>query len=147
MQDVFTTIVQPGYPRQVAQFDAVAQAANIANTVLYAVPVGQGGMYRVSYQIVETQVATVSSTLPNTILSYTDKDSGVANNNYSLNFSNTGNALGIFGAPNSTGAVTAYGVISVKENTNILIGTANYASSGATPMQYAVHVRLEYLGP
>jgi hypothetical protein len=34
----------------------------------------------------------------------------------------------------------------VKASTNISVQTTGYASSGATPMQFAAHVRLEFLG-
>lgn len=132
-------------PGVVAVFDATAQQANIADTLLYAVPASAAGMYRVSFYIEVTRAATTSSTLPNLLLSWTPKDSGVAQTDKAFTFSNTANTAGTAGAPNtSSGGFST--TLTAKASTNINVGTANYASSGATPMQYAVHVKLEYLG-
>jgi len=119
-----------------ASADAVTQAANIGATTVYAVPTS--GMYRVEAYAVVTQAATTSSTLPNVGLLWTDSDSNTPLSATTLTPTNAANALGAFG-----NAVT---VISAKSGTNIQYQTSNYASSGATPMQYAVHIRVEFLG-
>lgn len=123
----------------VAVADATAQQANIVSTTLYAVPTT--GMYRISFYVVVTQAATVSGTMPNGDVQYTDADSGVVQN---LAVSSTaGNTLGA----NSAGAgPLSSGVFKAKGGTNISYSTSAYASSGATPLQYAIHVKLEYLG-
>ena len=121
-----------------ASFNAVTQAANIGATTIYAVPGGAAGLYRVSAYAVVTQAATTSSTLPNIGVLWTDNDSNVALSANTLTPTNTANAPGAFGPGDI--------VISAKGGTNIQFQTSNYASSGATAMQYAVHLRVEYLG-
>lgn len=121
-----------------ANFNAAAQAANISATTIYAVPADRGGLYRVSAYGVVTQAATTSSTLPNIGVLWTDNDANVALSANTVTPTNTANAPGAFG----NGDI----VISARGGTNIQFQTSNYASSGATAMQYAVHLRLEYLG-
>jgi len=43
--------------------------------------------------------------------------------------------------PNATG-----GTIQAQAGTAINYSTTGYTSVGATPMQYAIHIKLEYLG-
>ena len=119
-----------------ASSDVVTQAANIGATTIYAVP--SAGLYRVNAYAVVTQAATTSSTLPNVGILWTDNDTSVALSSVNVTPTNTANAPGAFG--------NADIVISAKSGTNIQYQTSNYASSGATPMQYAVHLRVEYLG-
>lgn len=121
-----------------ANFNAVTQAANISATTLYAVPVDRAGLYRVSAYAVVTQAATTSSTLPNIGVLWTDSDANVALSANTVTPTNAANAPGAFG----NGDI----VISARAGTNIQFQTSNYASTGATPMQYAVHLRVEYLG-
>ncbi|CAB3720111.1 hypothetical protein LMG22037_04690 [Paraburkholderia phenoliruptrix] len=132
------TLVGEGIPVQVASAGQVSQAANVSATTLYTVPAGGAGWYRVSAQAVVTQAATSSSTLPNVGVTWTDNDSGVALSATTMTPTNTANAPGAFGL----GSQMMY----VKAGTNIQYLTSNYASSGATPMQYAVRARLEFLG-
>lgn len=121
-----------------ASSNAVTQSANINATTIYAVPADGAGMYRVSAYAVVTQAATTSSTLPNVGVLWTDNDANVALSANNVTPTNAANAPGAFG----NGDV----VISARANTNIQFQTSNYASSGATPMQYAVRLRLEFLG-
>lgn len=121
-----------------ASFNSVNDAANIGATTIYAIPTGRAGLYRVSAYAVVTQAATTSSTLPNVGVLWTDNDSNVALSANTVTPTNTANAPGAFG----NGDI----VISARDGTNIQFQTSNYASVGGTPMQYAVHLRLEYLG-
>ena len=147
MQDVFTTIVQPGFPRQVAQLDLTAQQANLGGTLMYTIPAGQGGMYRFSVYTVITQAATVSSTLPNAGVRWIDNDTGVTEGSF-CTASPTGNTVGLFGVNNGgPGAGPGVMTINAQAGSTIALQTTSYASSGATPMQYSVHAKLEYLGP
>jgi hypothetical protein len=95
-------------------------------------------MYRVFAYAVVTQAATTSSTLPNLGILWTDSDSSVALSSSNVTPTNAANALGAFG----NGDI----VINAKGGTTIQFQTSNYASSGATGMQYVVRLRLEYLG-
>jgi hypothetical protein len=127
-----------GVPPIYASYNSAGHSANIGATTIYAVPADGAGMYRVSAYAVETQAGTTSSTLPNVGILWTDNDSSVALSAASMTPTNPANAPGAFG----NGAI----VINAKGGTNIQFQTSNYASSGATAMQYAAHLRLEYLG-
>jgi hypothetical protein len=112
------------------------QAANIGATTL-TTP-GANGFYRISCYIVLTQVATTSSTLPVCQGSWTDADSSVVEN-VTFGVNTSANTLGLLisGTPDKNPFFFA------KSGTAITYLTAGYASSGATPMQYAIHIRLE----
>jgi hypothetical protein len=138
-------LVANGFPAIVAKADATAQQANIGNTQLYAVPANGAGTYRVSGYVVITQAATTSSTLPGAQVVYTDNDTNVGSitpNITQLNSAGTAGSSSATAAAAQAGAVT----FQAKAGTSIQYATSGYASSGATPMQYALHIKLEYLG-
>jgi hypothetical protein len=128
----------------VAKADATAQSANIATTTLYTVPANGAGMYRVSCYVVVTRAATTSSTMPACTVGWVDADTAVFANPY-VSTTSTANAVGPSSAWQAGGG-TGLMIINVAANTNIQYTTSSYASSGATPMLYAVHIKLEYLG-
>lgn len=128
-----------------------AQAANVGSTVLYAVPATGAGFYRVVGYAVVTQQATTSSTLPNIQITFTDADTNVSGGTISLTANSAGSPVNPpvgFNSDNAIGATGLSGsnIINARASTNINWLTANYASVGATPMQYAVHLKLEYFG-
>lgn len=127
----------------IAKADLTAQQANIAATTLYTVPANAGGMYRMSGYVALTQAATTSSTLPNINALWTDNDTSVAGQGGFTSVL-TNNTVGINSAEGSVlaGVIT----FNAKAGTAIQYLTANYASVGATPMLYAIHIKLEYLG-
>lgn len=138
--------VSDGVPAEYATIDLTAQAANIGATTLYAVPATGVGMYRVSAYVVETTAGSVSSTLPNVQIVYTDQDTST-----SITIDATP-ILGVAGI-GQTGALTSNTVgtassgvivVSVKASTTIQYQTVNYASTAAG-MQYALHIKLEAL--
>jgi hypothetical protein len=126
----------------VATLTLTNQSANVASTPLYSVPTGKAGWYMVTYQAVITQAATTSSTLPSGLLLWTDLDTAVSANG-PLGTTSTLNTVGLNSAQLGTSAIKPF---TVKDGTTINVGTLNYASSGATPMLYAVHYSLYYLG-
>jgi hypothetical protein len=130
-------------PQVVASANATAQGANIGSTTLYAVPAGSGGMYRASVYLVITQAATTSSTMPAGQVAWTDSDTSGAEGPISITNTSTANIVGL---PSSSATGLGMLVIYAKAGTNITYSTTGYVSSGVTPMQYAIHVRLEYLG-
>lgn len=111
-----------------------AQAANIGSTVLWAVT--STGFYHICTSIKRTQIATTSSTLPSVTLGWTDGDN-----------SQTGTTTAV--ATNATNTLVAtlpaQTVVYAKTGTNITYSTSGYASSGATPMQYALELNCEAL--
>lgn len=120
--------------------DLAAQAANIGVTTLYAVPAGAGGWYFVQAYLSTTQAATTSSTQPNIVTAWTDADNSAAQSVTNNPQNPTGNAL------TGSVAITTF-TFRAKASTNITYQTTGYASVGATPMQYGLHIKLEYLGP
>lgn len=128
-----------------AKADLVAQSANVGPNLLYAVPATGQGIYRASCYVVLTQAATTSSTLPSCTILWTDAEASFIEAQL-WTITSTTNTVGTLGgtlgtAGNNTPSV---GLINAKASTNIQYSTgATYASVGATPMQYAIHVRLE----
>jgi hypothetical protein len=128
---------------EVASFNGTAQAASIAatpfvsiNPVIYQL----GGMYRMECYVITTQAATTSSTMPSCAVTYTDADTGSSVGPITVSATSGANAVGTIGAE------TNYW-FHAKPSTAISYTVAGYVSSGATPMQYAVHATLEYVGP
>jgi hypothetical protein len=114
-----------------ATVDLTSQGADIAWTTL--ITPATNNLYRISCYVIVTRAATTSSTLPGCNLSYTDE---------------TGTAHQVIGTSASTANTVGtnlqgMAVIYAKSGTAIQYNTAGFASSGATSMQYAVHVRLE----
>lgn len=136
-----TALVANGFPSEYAAVDRVAQTGNVAGgTTLYSVPSNGAGLYRISVYIIITQAATTSSTLPDTRIAWTDQNNSV-NPFIQITAPSTANTTSTF--------FQAVFVVNAKANTGITydIGQATpYASAGVTPMQYAYHSRLEYLG-
>lgn len=135
-------LAQGYFPFVVQTADLTAQQANVGSTVLYTVPAAGAGMYRINAYAVITQAATTSSQLPQAVVQATDPDTSVVE------------SIGFGGTPttNTVGTTNLAGngattILNAKSGTNISISTQLYASVGATPMQYAIHVKLEYLGP
>ncbi len=122
--------------RKVAASDLTAQAADIGATVLYAVPAGAGGLYRLAAYLAVTQAATTSSTLPKVTIAWTDADNSTAQS-LDITATNAGNLL--------TTLAQALAVVNAKAATSISFSTSGYASVGATAMQFAIHLRLEAL--
>lgn len=112
-----------------------AQSADINEPGFYAVTVS--GMYRVSAFVVLSQAATTSSTLPGSNVFYTEATTGIAVQDIITQSANT-NLIGLH-----TGGTV---VIAAQQGANIGYSTSSYASSGATPMQYSIHIRVEFLG-
>ena len=129
-----------------AAIDTTGLTADVAAATLFAVGASAAGMYRVSAFVVETTAASISSTLPNVQIVYTDNDTGG-----SVTIDATP-ILGIAGI-GQTGALTANTVgttatgvivINATASTNIQYQTVNYASNLAG-MAYALHIKLEAL--
>ena len=121
-----------------------AQAANVVQTTLYVVPVGKTGFYRVSGNVILTQAAGVSSVLPALSIVFTDPITSLVSLVTAITATYNGNqvpgqSLGVAGG---NGSMTVY----AKAGTSISYQISGYASAGAPVMQYAVSIRLEYLG-
>ena len=116
--------------------DLTAQAANISGTNLLTGGVATAGMYAVYVYIIITQAASSSSTMPSVVLTWTDKDNGQAQT-ITATATSGGNLLTTYAQTRVT--------MSIANSTNIQYSTTGYVSSGGTPMQYALHLRLVQL--
>jgi hypothetical protein len=114
--------------------DLTLQTANISATTLFPTP--PIGMYRVSVYIVQTQAATTSGTLPSVVVVFTDGDTSVTET-LTVTTTSTANTVGT----QAQGRASFY----AKSTADITFSTTGYASVGATPLAYAVHIRLESL--
>lgn len=125
----------------VTSYDVYNNQSNISNTVLFTP--GATGLYRVSYYEVVTQPATTSSNLPQVNIKFFDGDTNVvwagAFHMLPNEFSTTpgGNTAGDF--------IAGDAVISAPAGQPVTIKTSAYASSGATPMGYALHIHVEQI--
>jgi hypothetical protein len=130
--------VAGGVPAEYAVTGLTAQAANVAATTVYAIPAAGAGLYRISVYIIVSQAGT-TSTMPDTRITYTDRDSG-ATITVNVTASSTGNTTSTFAQSTL--------VINAKASTNVQydIGQVNaYASTGGTPMQFAYRNIVEAL--
>jgi hypothetical protein len=122
----------------VTQVDLTAQGANIGSTPILTP--GANGFYRISCYIVLTRAATTSSTTPNCNVIYTDADTSVSE----TVLTGLGGTLNIVGAIDLIASPSGNGgIFYAKSGSAINYSTTNYVSSGATSMQYAIHIRLE----
>ena len=136
-------LVSNGLSTTIAKADLLGQTADIGSTSLFS-PLSNTGFYRLSYYVVVTQVATTSSTLPDLQITWSDQDSFT-----SMTFGPVDSTT-----PSANTLQTYYQGSVVINAISISFGnpikyqlgvTTHYASSGATPMQYSAHFRLEVL--
>lgn len=131
------------YPAIVAFADGVGLGAAVTATTLYTVPAGQGGMYEMDYTLICTQQPTTSGTLGGATgvqTTFTDIDTNAPS-------TPVANPCGTQAAKPAVGAqISNANRVNAKAGSTIsyLIG---WTSSGATPLKYAYHVKLKYLGP
>jgi hypothetical protein len=126
-------------PNLFTKVHLTAQGANIGTTTLLAVPSSTTTAYRVHVYAAETRAATVSSTMVSVVIGWTDPDSNTA-----VTFTTAPGTPGgnVINNPSQTDAFLTF-VIQAKAGTNITYQTTNYATSGATSMQYALTVTVE----
>ncbi len=134
-----------------AVIDLTAQAANVGTTTAYTTPAAIG-TYMVSCYEVVTGVATSGPTLPFCNVLYTDADSNASAKDTSGSTSirlAQNSAQNVAGSTNFSGSQNASNTlfIRVAASTNISYSTSGYAAGTGTPMQYAVHFRVYYMGP
>ena len=125
-------LVGLGIASEVGTVDLTPLSANISSTALTNI----AGSYRASCYVVEVTPGTVSSTLPSCVFSWTDGDSGGTLTATITSTAATGNSTSTYGQ----GTVLIH-----TGSTNVNYSTTSYASSGATAMNYAIHIRLELM--
>ncbi len=139
-----------GMPAIVAAVDLTGQTANIGLSVLYAAPAD--GLYRVSAYVIVTTVGTVTSTLPQVNIAWTDGVSGVAQSTVLTGGVGATPTPPPGYASSSTQSATANTTTTLRSgdmivfanaSSNIQYSTSGYASNAATTMNYAIHIRVE----
>ncbi len=134
------------FPSELAVVNLTAQVAAISTTTLYATNAltgnGGSGQYRVSWNAKVVLAATSSSTLGALTIGYTDLDGTVQSITAAAQI-----AAGTIAttSPGNTTATVLLGMpitLNVKASTSITYAFA-YSSTGATPMQYNLHITLE----
>jgi hypothetical protein len=116
-----------------------AQAANVSATTLLATGTS-AGIYMITIYLVVSQAASISSTLPDSRIIFTDQDSSAV--------ITTSVTSGLTTNTTSTFAQASF-FVNAAASTNIQydIGQVTaYASAGGTPMQFAYRARAIYLG-
>ncbi len=137
-----------GIPAEYVTIHTTGLTANVASTLLYTVPATAALFYRVNAMAVCTTAASVSSTLPNIQVLFTDTDS---NTSVTLDVTPV---LGVPGQGQNGSAGTATNVvgtmasgvvvINAKPSTSINYLTTSYASTIAG-MTYSIRIILEAL--
>ena len=121
-----------------------AQAANLAATTLFTPSVTEGVMF--SCQVIITQQATTSSTLPTCNIVYTDSFTNTTQTiqvtpTLGASATNGCNGTAVTDPAVGTSCQATIGPIAPKSGTAVTYTTSNYASVGATAMQYQAFVR------
>lgn len=122
-----------------ASANLTTQTANVAATTIVSTGTN-AGLYRVTVYTVVSQAASTTSTLPDSQIIFTDRDSS-ATITANLTSGDSGNTTSTF--------AQATFIVNANASTNIqyAIGQVTaYASSGGTPMQFAYRIRVEFLG-
>ncbi|MBR8380727.1 hypothetical protein KDW20_33650 [Burkholderia cenocepacia] len=135
-QDLLT--VQPDgstFSSALARADLTGLGGDVGNQLLYTP--SQNGFFCAAGIESVTTAASSSSTLPSVWFLWTDPDTGAVHTYTSG--TNNGNTVNTF---NQTGQVCFY----AKAGAGINFQTSGYASSGGTPMQFSLRVRLFFGG-
>jgi hypothetical protein len=141
-------VVGQHYAQRVVAIDLTAQAATITNATLLASGSVQTGMYRLTGWTKVTQAATTSSTSGPMTITFTE---GTDSTSLTPTISWMTSA-GAVATTNATNSVTVTGANTFNDftffaKTGVAITYSfTYASSGATAMQFDLHLRLEFLG-
>lgn len=118
----------------VAKSNVLAQVANNANVLTYAVPAS--AIYEIDIHEISANVPT-GATLPSITATYTDADTGTS----------ATATLAVVAAVSALGVVNN-GVLVVhpKVGTNLVIASTGYAAGSATALSYNLYVRVSSLG-
>lgn len=125
-------------PTLSAKIHLTAQQANVGPTTLLTVPASTNVTYRVHVYAAETRVGT-TSTMVSVTIGWTDPDSNTAVTFVSAPGTPAGNVIN---NPAATDVFLTF-IINAKAGTAITYQTTNYASTGGTPMQYALTITVD----
>ncbi len=124
----------------------VNQSAAIASTLLYTVPAGAGGIYRITWFAKVTRAATTSSTMGGLTITYTENTDSTSVSVLAQGVNSVGTAVTTISSNSatSTGIMSGVMLVDAKASTAINFAFA-YVSSGATTMQYKLHIKVDAL--
>lgn len=116
-----------------------AGTANLAATSLYTSNGTPSAL--VTCQVILSRAATTSSTLPQCVIGWTDAFTGVAQS-VTITPAWASGTIGCSGSTTNTLGNSCQGSILITPSnaSNVTFSTVNYASSGATSMQYSLNV-------
>jgi len=120
----------------VANVSLLAQSANVANVLTYAVPANAGGQWLVTLYETADNTPT-GATLPAITVTYTDRDT-------SASITQTVASVGSVSANTTVSQATL--VINPAVSTNIVIATTSYAAGSGTALTYNIKARIVPLG-
>jgi hypothetical protein len=141
-------VVGQGYAQRVVSIDLTAQAATITNATLLAAGSVQTGMYRLNGWTKVTRAATTSSTSGPMTITFTEGTDSTSLTP-TISWITSAGAVATTNATNSvtvTGSNTFDNFTFFAKSGVAITYTFAYTSSGATTMQYDLHLRLEFLG-
>jgi len=133
-----------GVAPQYATVDLTAQTAAIPTTTLLAINSADAGQWRLAWDAKVTTAATTSSTLGALTITYVDPD-GTTQTITASAHNSAGTGENSDSANTTTSPLLGNSILlNCKASTNITYAFA-YASSGATPMAYNLHIKLEFM--
>lgn len=132
-------------PGTVFTYDALSASAGASNFTLVPATLVTG-LFRISGCMRRVQAATTSSTLGPLVLSYTGSDGTALTQTCQFQ-----NSAGTAQTSNAINSITQTGMMTMTPLTifakagTAILATFTYVSSGATPMLYELHFRVEAL--
>lgn len=142
------TISPAGVPQIIASTDLSFRSSAVSNAALFNTPTS--GRYRITYYAAVGTAATVSSVLGGTTgfsITYLDGVDFVTRTVTLPAINQSGTALTVSSgnATNTTAAITQGSLMFDANNGDSITYSFGYTSSGATAMQYQLHIRVEQM--
>jgi hypothetical protein len=141
-------VVGQNYAQRIVAVDLITQAATITGATLLAAGSVQTGMYRLTGWTKVTRAATTSSTSGPLTITFTEGTDSTSLTP-TISWMTSAGAVATTNATNSitvTGSNTFNDFVFFAKSGVAITYTFTYASSGATTMQFDLHMRLEFLG-
>ena len=141
-------VVAQNYAQRVTAIDLTAQSATITAATLLASGSVQTGCYRLTGWTKVTRAATTSSTSGPLTITFTEGTDSTSLTP-TISWMTSSGAVATTNATNSvtvTGSNTFNDFVFFAKTGVAITYTFTYASSGATTMQFDLHMRLEFLG-
>jgi hypothetical protein len=122
-----------------ATVNLTGQTANIGVSILFTPPSGAQGMYRANCYVVATSGVSSTAAIPSCQVQWQDFDTNTGQTR-TLTSATTASSVGT----NTNGVGVFY---SVGNGTNTINYTTSGYAAGTSSLNYALHIKLDYLGP